>query len=108
MQSKPRYGLADYFAEIKDPRMERRKRHKLIDFLVHSQATLWNRELPCNGVECIRIIAVAICGVVCGAETWVDIENFRQNKSKKIGIRAKQFVASMDETYLDEVLAAIF
>jgi predicted transposase YbfD/YdcC len=57
MQSKPRYGLADYFAEIKDPRMERRKRHKLID-----------------------IIAVAICGVVCGAETWVDIENYGKAK----------------------------
>jgi hypothetical protein len=73
MQSKPRYGLADYFAEIKDPRMERRKRHKSIDFLVHSQA-------PCDGVECIRIIAVAICGVVCGAETWVDIENYGKAK----------------------------
>jgi predicted transposase YbfD/YdcC len=57
MQLEPRYGIADYFAEVKDPRMERRKRHKLID-----------------------IIAVAICGVVCGAETWVDIENYGKAK----------------------------
>jgi predicted transposase YbfD/YdcC len=57
MQLEPKYSLTDYFAEIKDPRMERRKRHKLID-----------------------IIAVAICGVVCGAETWVDIENYGKAK----------------------------
>jgi predicted transposase YbfD/YdcC len=38
----------------------------------------------------------------------IAVNILRQNKSKKIGIRAKQFVASMDEAYLDEVLAAIF
>ncbi|MBD2771402.1 transposase family protein [Iningainema sp. BLCCT55] len=36
---------------IEDPRIERTKRHKLID-----------------------ILTIAICAVICGAEGWVDIE----------------------------------
>jgi predicted transposase YbfD/YdcC len=38
-----------------DPRVDRTKRHKLID-----------------------IIAIAICGVICGADGWTEIEEFGQ------------------------------
>jgi predicted transposase YbfD/YdcC len=43
----------DYFGELPDPRVERTKRHKLLD-----------------------IVAIAICGVICGADNWVEIEEF--------------------------------
>lgn len=47
-----------YFVGLKDPRVERTKRHLLTD-----------------------IITVAICGVICGADNWVEIEQF--GKAKK-------------------------
>src|SRR5258708_24473317 len=43
----------DYFGELPDPRVERTKRHKLLD-----------------------IVAIAMCGVICGADNWVEIEEF--------------------------------
>lgn len=43
----------DYFGEMPDPRVERTKRHKLLD-----------------------IVAIAMCGVICGADNWVEIEEF--------------------------------
>ena len=57
MKLKPKHSIADYFGEIEDPRIERRKRHKLID-----------------------IITIAICAVICGAETWVDMEVYGKAK----------------------------
>jgi predicted transposase YbfD/YdcC len=49
--------LESLFAQVKDPPMERTKRHRLRD-----------------------IIIVAICGVICGAEGWVEIEEFGKAK----------------------------
>jgi predicted transposase YbfD/YdcC len=49
--------LETIFAQVQDPRMERTKRHRLRD-----------------------IIIVAICGVICGAEGWVEIEEFGKAK----------------------------
>jgi len=45
----------DHFGAIPDPRVERTKKHKLLD-----------------------IIAIAICGVISGADNWVEIEAFGQ------------------------------
>ena len=45
--------IAEYFAALDDPRIERTKRHKLLD-----------------------IVTIAICGTICGADNWVDIELF--------------------------------
>ena len=45
------------FAQVEDPRMERTKLHRLRD-----------------------IIILAICGVICGAEGWVEIEEFGKAK----------------------------
>jgi predicted transposase YbfD/YdcC len=47
----PGCAIFKYFGDIKDPRIDRKKRHKLID-----------------------IIILAICGVMCGADGWEEIE----------------------------------
>ena len=49
--------LETYFAPVDDPRVERTKRHKLLD-----------------------IIIIAICGMICGAQGWVEIEEFGKEK----------------------------
>ncbi len=48
---KPKITIADHFAVIEDPRIDRTKRHKLID-----------------------IMTIAICAVICGSDGWVAIE----------------------------------
>ena len=53
MKLKPKITIADHFAKIEDPRVERTRQHKLID-----------------------IITIAICAVICGAEGWTDIETY--------------------------------
>jgi predicted transposase YbfD/YdcC len=62
MKLKPKQSIADYFADIEDPRIDRTKQHKLID-----------------------IITIAICAVICGADTWVAIETY--GKAKKNWLR---------------------
>ena len=47
--------IVEYFAALDDPRIDRTKRHKLLD-----------------------IVTIAICGTICGADNWVDIELFGQ------------------------------
>src|SRR5947209_18137784 len=49
--------LETYFAAVDDPRVERTKRHKLLD-----------------------IIIIAICGMICGAQGWGEIEEFGKEK----------------------------
>jgi predicted transposase YbfD/YdcC len=51
------HDLETIFAQVEDPRVERTKRHRLRD-----------------------IIIIAICGVICGAEGWVEIEEFGRAK----------------------------
>ncbi len=50
-------AICDHFADLEDPRIDRTKRHKLLD-----------------------IVTLAICAVICGADTWVDVEGFGQAK----------------------------
>jgi predicted transposase YbfD/YdcC len=51
MPTSPLSSFQTHFAEIEDPRVERTRRHKLLD-----------------------IIVVAMCAVICGADDWVDVE----------------------------------
>jgi predicted transposase YbfD/YdcC len=51
MKLKPKSSIVECFSEIEDIRIERGKKHKLID-----------------------IITISICAVVCGADGWTDIE----------------------------------
>jgi predicted transposase YbfD/YdcC len=53
MKLKPKITIADHFGEMEDPRVGWSIQHKLID-----------------------IITIAICAVICGADTWVDIETY--------------------------------
>lgn len=60
MASDQSFGtIGAYFGEIKDPRMDRTKLHELMD-----------------------IIAITICAVVCGADSWVEIEDFGRAKER--------------------------
>lgn len=57
MSKKPLEAIEEHFGKVVDPRVDRTKDHKLID-----------------------IIAIAICAVICGAENWVDIEEYGNSK----------------------------
>lgn len=58
MTSSPVGSITEHFGQIEDPRAENSE-HKLVN-----------------------IIIIAICAVICGADTWVDVENFGQAKKK--------------------------
>ena len=53
-----RTSIGDYFSDLTEPR-ESNKRHKLID-----------------------IITIALCAVICGADTWEEIEEFGLAKAE--------------------------
>lgn len=57
MDPMPLGGLRTHFAPLDDPRIERTKLHSLLD-----------------------IIVIAICAVICGADSWVEIEEFGNAK----------------------------
>ena len=59
MKLRTKTTIADHFSELEDPRIERSKRHKLID-----------------------IITITICAVICNADGWTDIELFGKSKYK--------------------------
>lgn len=51
-------SLVEHFAALADPRVERAKRHSLL-----------------------AVVTIALCGVICGAESWVEIEQFGHAKA---------------------------
>lgn len=51
MLPSPLASFQSHFATIEDPRVERTRRHELLD-----------------------IIVIAVCAVICGADDWVDVE----------------------------------
>lgn len=53
----PAVAISDHFADLQDPRIDRTKLHKLFD-----------------------IIVIAICAVICGADSWVEVEEFGNAK----------------------------
>lgn len=53
MKLKPKITIADHFLGIEDPRIDRTKRHNLID-----------------------IMTIAIIAVICGADGWVAVETY--------------------------------
>jgi predicted transposase YbfD/YdcC len=52
-QRNPALAIQTHFADLTDPRIDRTRRHNLMD-----------------------ILTVALCAVICGAEGWVDIANY--------------------------------
>jgi predicted transposase YbfD/YdcC len=57
MDARPDCSLRTHFADLPDPRIARAKRHDLL-----------------------AIVTIAVCGVLCGADSWVEIERFGQAK----------------------------
>ena len=56
--------IAEHFRESKDSRRGRAKQHELLD-----------------------IIVIALCAVICGADNWVEIEEFGKAKLTPCGAR---------------------
>jgi predicted transposase YbfD/YdcC len=50
-------AISDHFVDLEDPRIDRTKLHKLLD-----------------------IVIIAICAVICGADAWVEVEEFGNAK----------------------------
>ena len=57
MAPAPASALFDHFATLPDPRVERTKEHQLLD-----------------------ILAIAICAIICGADSFVEMEEFGDAK----------------------------
>lgn len=65
MKLPPKITILDHFKDLEDKRVERTKRHKLID-----------------------IVTIAICAVICGADSWVLMETYGKKKKEWL----KQFL----------------
>ncbi len=50
-------AIVEHFSKLTDPRVDRTKRHLLMDMII-----------------------IAICAVICGADSWVDIEEYGKDK----------------------------
>ena len=50
-------AIGEYFAVVDDPRIDRTKDHALLDMII-----------------------IAICAVICGADGWVQVEEFGKAK----------------------------
>ncbi len=59
MKLKPKITLMDHFSQLRDPRIDRTKEHKLID-----------------------ILTIAICAMICGADNWVAMEQYGKSKQE--------------------------
>jgi hypothetical protein len=59
MPTAARAPIQEYFATVTDPRVDRTKLHLLLDILV-----------------------MAICAVICGADTWVEMEAYGRAKEQ--------------------------
>jgi predicted transposase YbfD/YdcC len=57
MDQPPTASIREHFATLPDPRSDHCKQHQLLD-----------------------IVTIALCGVICGAESWAEIEQFGQAK----------------------------
>ena len=53
MKLPPKITIVDHLKDLEDTRVERTKRHKLID-----------------------IVTIAICTVICGVDSWVLMETY--------------------------------
>ncbi len=67
--------ILTHFESLSDPRVERTRRHRLSD-----------------------LIAVALCGAICGADSWADVERFGNEKIEwfRTFLRLENGIASHD------------
>ena len=64
-------SLFEHFRNLEDPRAEHLVEHRLLD-----------------------IIGLTICAVVCGADTWVDIESYGHAKQEWLKDFLLQYLSS--------------
>ena len=81
MKLKPKITLLDHFAQLTDPRIDRTKEHKLID-----------------------ILTIAICGMLCGADNWVAMEQYGNSKKEWL----KQFLELPHGIPSHDTIARVF
>lgn len=74
-------SLVEYFSDIKDPRVERTKKHQLTDILV-----------------------IAILAVIAGAQGWEDIENYGISKQQWL----EEFLALPNGIPSDDTFRRVF
>ena len=74
-------NLMEHFAEIKDPRVERTKKHQLTDILV-----------------------IAILAIIAGAQGWEDIENYGISKQQWL----EEFLALPNGIPSDDTFRRVF
>ena len=55
--TQPLVNIKKHFSKLKDPRVQGRTRHRLLD-----------------------IIVMAICGVICGCDDWQQVETFARSR----------------------------
>ena len=73
-------SLIEHFSRLEDPRVERNKKHELID-----------------------VIVLSVCAVLSGAEGWSDIEEFGRNKLQWL----RRYVALANGIPVDDTIARI-
>ena len=61
MRLKHKITIAYHFFDLEYPRIERTKHHQLIN-----------------------IIALSLCAMICGADTWVDIESYGRSSIRMV------------------------
>jgi predicted transposase YbfD/YdcC len=81
MKLPPKITIVDHFKDLEDKRVERTKRHKLID-----------------------IVTIAICAVICGADSWVLMETYGKKKEEWL----KQFLELPNGIPSHDTFARVF
>lgn len=74
-------SLAEHFGALEDPRVEHLTDHKLLD-----------------------IITIAICAIICGAETWKDMALFGQERLEWL----REFIALENGVPSDDTFGRVF
>jgi DDE_Tnp_1-associated len=81
MKLPPKITIAEHFKDLEDKRVERTKKHKLID-----------------------IVTIAICAVICGADSWILIETYGKIKQEWL----KQFLELANGIPSHDTFARVF
>jgi predicted transposase YbfD/YdcC len=81
MKLPPKITIVDHFKDLEDKRVERTKRHELID-----------------------IVTIAICAVICGADSWVLMETYGKKKEEWL----KQFLELPNGIPSHDTFARVF
>ncbi len=77
METKTGQTIVEHFSDLKDPRVEQTKLHSLMDILV-----------------------IAVCAVICEADSWVDMEEYGKAKYEWL----KQFLIFFQQSPSEQCL----